>query len=161
MVVGARVDGGAGTLDVVGATVVAGASVVVVAAVVGGVVVVSTDGGGGDGGGGGDDVAFGDGVPELRGGAMVTGGRAVVAVVTGTVSPGRVTTVVVDDVSVLLVDSATVDVGTGRKVVTVVDTMGGAWVATCFGVPAEPVATSNISPSMATDAKAYRPTLNR
>jgi hypothetical protein len=142
------------TVDVVVAgTVVVGASVVVVgAAVVGGVVVVAA----------GAEVVLGDVVPDPRDGEVVTTGRAVVAVVgAGAVSPGRVTTVV-EEASVLLVDSGTVEmVSGGRKTVTVVEGIVGAWVATCFGVPPEPVATSNSRPSMARDARAYSPTLNR
>ncbi len=154
LVVGGMV---AGTLDVVTGTVVVGASVVVVGAAV---VVVSTGGAGGGGG----DVVFGADVPVFRGGVVVTTGREVVAVVAdGTVSPGRVTTVVVEDASVLLVDPGTVTAVTGgRNSVTVVVTMVDDWVATCcFGVAPEPVATSNIRPTKATDAMAYRPTLNR
>jgi hypothetical protein len=154
-VIGGRVEGGVDV--VVGGTVVVGACVVggvvvVGAAVVGGVVVVAA----------GAEVVLGDVVPDPRDGEVVTTGRAVVAVVgAGAVSPGRVTTVV-EEASVLLVDSGTVEmVSGGRKMVTVVEGIVGAWVATCFGVPPEPVATSNSRPSMARDARAYSPTLNR
>jgi hypothetical protein len=142
------VGGVSGRVETVGD--VTGGSVVVGAPVVGGVVVC---GGAVVAGAGGCDVVavVPDGPDKRRAVvAVVTAGRAVVAV-PATVTGG----VVVVETSVLLVvDSGTVDVvDVGRA--TVVEGMVDAWVATCcFDDPSSPVVISKRRPSMATDARA-------
>lgn len=82
--------------------------------------------------------------------AVTAGGGRTVAAVPGGAPTGTVSTVVVVGASVLLVTlGMVVEVVVGRaKVVVVVD----ARVATCLGLPSEPVATSKSSPTMAIEA---------